>query len=302
MAKTKIFITGSAGFIGGRLKKFLETRGVKTAGYDIRSDSKEDVRDRAYLWKSISDFKPDGIIHLAAIARVEDCYLNPGDCIATNYGGTANALEVIRKIPAQDRPWLIFSSSREVFGNPKKFPVKESDPKDPLNVYAVNKLAAEELIKDYVRNYGLKARVVRFSGVYTGLDDQLQRVIPRFLLSAFKNQPLVIEGGKQFFDFVHIGDAVLAVEKCVADMQKRQMPFDDFTLAGGNSISILDLAKLIIEITGSKSKLEIASPRSYDVIGFQNDPTKIKKVLNWQPKIDIEDGLKQCAKELRSSL
>lgn len=298
----KIFITGSAGFIGSNLSRFLRQQGFKVAGYDIRFHSKDDVRDYRRLAGAIRSFKPDGIIHLAAIARVEDCYLRPGDCVATNYGGTANVLEAIRNTNDVRRPWLIFSSSREVFGNPKKFPVKESDSKNPLNVYAVNKLAAEELIEDYVRNYGLKARVIRFSGVYTGLNDQLKRAIPRFLLAALNNKPLTIEGGKQFFDFVHIDDSVLGVFQCIQDIEKRSAVFDDFTLAGGKAVSIKDLARLILKLTKSRSELKFIPPRTYDVIGFRNDPAKVKKILKWLPKIDIEMGLKKCLKEFQSSL
>lgn len=318
MENKKIFITGSAGFIGSNLSLFLRQQGFKVTGYDIRSNPKDDVRDFTRLFKAVQAFRPDGVIHLAAIARVEDCYSRPGDCVAVNYGGTANVLEVIRKIPLKNNspfrkgstpeaggissPWLIFSSSREVFGNPKKFPVKESDSKNPLNVYAVNKLAAEELIKDYARNYGLKARVVRFSGVYTGLNDQLKRVIPRFLISALRGQSLVIEGGRQFFDFVHIDDAIAAVFQCVKDFQKRpSVTFDDFTLSGGKAISVKDLAKLIIRITESESDLRFIQPRTYDVIGFRNNPAKVKKILKWSPKIDIESGLKKCLKEFQSS-
>ena len=198
--------------------------------------------------------------------------------------------------------WPEFSSFPQlVFGNPKKFPVVESAVKKPLNIYATLKLAAEDLCKIYAENYGIKSRVIRFSGVYTDLDDQLKRVIPRFILAALDNKPLTIEGGKQFFDFVYVDDAIAGVVKCVGHVKNNPEMFNDFTLSTGQSITIKDLAKLIIKLTSSKSKLKFIPARTYDVIGFRGSPRKVNQILKWKAKVGLEAGLKKCIKEFQSS-
>lgn len=300
----RIFITGSDGFIGSYLAAALKKLGYVVRGYDTRSSIKDDVRNYRRLKSAMAKFKPDGVVHLAAIARVEDCFYNPKDCVEINFGGTFNILEILRdyKNKYGSAPWFIFGSSREVFGNPAKFPVTEDAPKQPLNIYASMKVAGELLCQNYARYYGVRSRVVRFSGVYTGVTDQLKRVIPRFIIAALKNKPLVIEGGRQFFDFVHINDAVEGVLKCINHIENNPTVFEDFSLVTGKPMTVTDLAKLIISLTGSQSPLNFVQPRSYDVNGFCGDPGKVNKVLGWRAKIDLRQGLKKCLPEFQKHI
>lgn len=287
----KIFITGGAGFIGSYLSAALKALGDIIYIYDIRINQRDDVRDRERLQKALIKFRPQGVVHLAAVSRVEEGFQDPERCIAVNIDGTANVLQNIASLKTSKKPWFIFGGSREVFGNPQQFPVKESFPKTPTNIYAVTKVAGENLASTYASNYGLQARTIRFSGVYTGLEDRLQRVIPRFLIAALQGQPLIVEGGQQFFDFVHINDSVQGILKCMEHVEQTTMPYEDFNLATGKSITVQDLARLIIELTKSKSKLKVVEPRFYDVKGFTGDPKKAKEQLGWRATVDLEAGL-----------
>ncbi len=317
----KIFITGHKGFIGSHLAAELNpvrdkspkataaaqlriSNGIKKnkyimSGYDIRSDAKDDVRNYGRLREAIRGFRPDGIIHLAAVSRVEDGFLDPKKCVEVNIGSVSNLLEIMREMPAPERPWLIFASSREVFGEPKKMPVVEDSPKNVINIYGVTKLAGEMLIRNYADNYGLKGWVLRFSNVYTGANDRQERVIPTFIRQALANKPITINGGQQVFDFAYIGDTIQGIMKCIEAIGSSGKNFDDFNLTTGRKKSIKELAGLIIELTGSKSRIVFNDPRQYDVNTFWGNPIKPKKVLGWQAKTDLRRGLKEVIHEFK---
>lgn len=296
----KILITGGSGYIGTCLRRKLGKIHSFT-NYDIKNNPRDDIRNLARLEKSVRGFS--GVIHLAAISRPKVAFADPYTCLTTNTGGTINVLEAIRR--QNPKAWVIFSSSREVYGGHTKFPIDEKSRRLPLNAYAVSKVAGEDLMKQYARNYGLRTLILRFCGVYTGADDILDRVIPRFILLALKNEPITLEGNgkKKFFDFVHINDVVDGVNKAINDVGKKSKGFcDDFTLSANDPISLYDLAKLIIKFTGSSSKMINVPERSYDVSGFWGSYAKAKKHLGWEPRINLEDGLSKSIKEIRQHI
>ena len=156
----KILLTGSAGFIGHALKTFLEKQNVSVVPFDIKNDPKYDIRDITILKRKVKDVK--GIIHLAAVSRVITAQQEPLKCVSTNIGGTSNILESARTTE-NEPPWVIFGSSREVFGEPKNFPVTEETPKIPINIYGLSKITGERLCETYSKYYGLKIRIQSFS-------------------------------------------------------------------------------------------------------------------------------------------
>jgi len=294
----KILITGSAGFIGSALTEFLKKKDIKIVEYDIKDNPKDDVRDFLRLKKKIS--KVDGVIHLAAVTRARHAQENPKLCIETNIGGTANVLEVIRELAEKKRPWLIFTSSREVFGKPKILPATEEFPKNPINVYGVTKLAGEELCRIYSESYGLIIRVLRLANVYTGKNDQLDRVIPKFIIRAAKNEDLVINGkGKEILDFIHITDVIQGTWSCVLDIEKRKKLYDDFNLATGRPTSLKELAEIIIRETKSKSKIKYRPAFSFEVDRFFGDSQKAKKILKFKPCVEVREGIRLAIAEFK---
>jgi len=292
----KILITGSAGFIGSSLKDFLEKKRIGVIPYDLKDTPSNDVRDISNLKLKMKDV--DGVVHLAAVSRVKIAHDNPLECINTNIGGTINVLEVSRSL--KESPWVIFASSREVFGELDEFPATEKSLRKAINVYGVAKIAGEDLCKVFSRNYGLKTRVLRFSNVYTGKKDQLDRVTPKFLLQALKNEDLVINGtGQELFDFTHIGDTVEGIWGCIQEIEKSQEMFNDFTLSTGIPVSLKELAEVIIEETGSKSKIKYAQSRTYDVNNFYADPKKAKEILGFDPKVSLREGIRLVLEEFK---
>jgi len=295
----KILLTGSSGFIGSALKQLLEENGIEVVHFDIKDNILDDVRDFSALQSKILDI--DGIIHLAAVSRVKIAHENPLECVNTNIGGMINVLESARLIRTDNNyPWVIFGSSREVYGESAILPVNESSTRKAINVYGVSKLSGEELCKVYSKNYGLKVRVLRFSNVYTGKNDHLDRVIPKFILQAFNEDDLIINGtGEEIFDFTYNDDTIQGIWGCIQEIERNTHLFDDFNISTGVPISLKQLADTIIKKTRSKSTVEFTNPRSYDVNKFYASPSKAIKMLGFLPKIIFDEGIDLSIAELK---
>ncbi|NVM44223.1 MAG: GDP-mannose 4,6-dehydratase [Candidatus Lokiarchaeota archaeon] len=295
----KILITGSSGFIGFALKRLLVEKGIEIVTYDIKENSLDDVRDISALQAKIIGV--DGIVHLAAVSRVKIAQENPLECINTNIGGLTNVLESTRELIFENgHPWVIFGSSREVYGEPMNLPVVETSNRKAINVYGVSKLSGEELCKVYSDNYGLKIRVLRFSNVYTGANDHLDRVIPKFILHALNKEDLVINGsGEELFDFTYITDTIQGIWGCIQEIEGSLLLFDDFNISTGVPLSLRELAEIIIENTNSSSRVKYTQSRSYDVNKFYADPGKARKILGFSPKITIKKGIDLAIQELK---
>ncbi len=295
----KILVTGSAGYIGSALIDLLDEIGIETVSYDIRDNPKDDVKDFNRLQSKIKNI--EGVIHLAAVSRVKIAQENPLECIQTNIGGTINILDAARQeIVNVEHPWIIFGSSREVYGEPKILPVTEESPRNAINIYGISKVTGEDLCKMYTEHYRLKTRVLRFSNVYTGLKDQLDRVIPKFILQALKDEDLVINGtGKELFDFTYINDCVQGIYACIQEVLKSDISFEHFNISSGIPVTLRELAELIIEKTESNSHIKFTQSRLYDVNKFYADPTKAKNSLGFFPKILIDAGIELAIKELK---
>ncbi|MFX1269646.1 MAG: GDP-mannose 4,6-dehydratase [Promethearchaeota archaeon] len=295
----KILITGSAGFIGSALIELLEKVGIETVSYDIKDNPKDDVKDFNRVQSKINNI--EGVIHLAAVSRVKVAQENPLECIQTNIGGTISILDAARQeVVNCKHPWIIFGSSREVYGEPKILPVTEDSPRNPINIYGISKVTGEDLCKMYTEHYRLKTRVLRFSNVYTGLKDQLDRVIPKFILQALKDEDLVINGtGKELFDFTYINDTVKGIYACFQEVLKSDIPFQHYNISSGIPVTLRKLAEIIIQKTESNSHIKFTKSRSYDVNKFYADPTKAKNNLEFLPKITIDEGIELAIKELK---
>ncbi|MBY9014600.1 MAG: GDP-mannose 4,6-dehydratase [Candidatus Lokiarchaeota archaeon] len=295
----KILLTGSSGFIGSALKRLLEEKGIEVVPFDIKDNPLDDVRDFSALQSKVLGI--DGIIHLAAVSRVKIAHENPLECVNTNIGGIINVLESARLLRTDNNnPWVIFGSSREVYGESAILPVNESSIRKAINIYGVSKLSGEELCKVYSENYGLKVRVLRFSNVYTGKNDHLDRVIPKFILQAFNEEDLIINGtGEEIFDFTYIDDTIQGIWCCIQEIERNNHLFDDFNLSTGIPISLKQLADTIIKKTRSKSTVEHTKPRSYDVNKFYANPSKAIKILGFLPKVTLNEGIALSIAELK---
>ncbi len=299
----KILITGGAGFIGSSLAdKLLKNKenfvvavddlstGHKKklpSGYDNFLFIKADVNDRAVVSDIMTTYKFDYVFHYAAVVGVKRTLENPL-LVLRDIEGIKNILETSKNTKVKK---VFYSSSSEVYGEPVEFPQNEET--TPLNSklpYAVVKNLGEVFLKSYYREYGLPYTILRFFNTY-GPKQSKNFVISRFLCFALKNQDITIYGdGMQTRTFCYIDDNV---DTTVRILENNLCENSVINIGNDNEISILELAKLIIDITGSRSKLVFLPPlKEGDMTRRYPDITKMRKILN-RPLVSLEEGIKK---------
>ena len=289
----RILITGHCGLIGTALSHALIAQGHHVRGLDVRATGADrgDLCDRPALKEAMEDC--DGVIHLGAVSRVIDGELDPQACWAVNAEGTQQLVDVARK---QFRnPWLIYASSREVYGEVEALPANEDTPRRPINIYGRSKVAGE----DAVLASGLRSSIVRFSNVYGSAADYVDRVVPAFCRQACTNQPLRVDGSGHTFDFTHVSDTVRGLLLLIG---KLQAGHESVTLhfLTGQPTRLDQLAKLAVELANSSSQIYEASPRNFDVGLFYGDGSRAKSVLGWRPEVSLREGLRQLIQDFRT--
>lgn len=295
----KILISGGAGFLGSDLTEALLEKGEEITIVDDLSTAKYfNIRkDVEFIKKKVEEFetekKYDVVIHLAARPSPEDYIEHPVDTALSNSLGTYKMLEIARKSNAR----FIYTSSSEVYGSASIIPTLETywgyvNPIGIRSCYDESKRFSEALIMAYYRQYKLDTRIQRPFNVYgPGLreDGTYGRVVSRFIYQALKGEDLTVFGdGNQTRAFLYISDWVDATIKLI---YKDGLEGEVFNIGSDKEIKIIELANMIIKLTGSKSRIKYLPPRPDDPPRRAADITKAKEKLGWYPKISLEDGL-----------
>ena len=311
----KYLITGGAGFIGSHLTEALVNRGDQvvildnffTSSMDNLKQVKEKINlvegnilDQGLVANLVSE--SDYIVHLAAALGVFNIVNKPLESLKTNLQGSEIVLEAADKYK---KPVLIASTS-EVYGKNDKVPLNEEDDRiigHPLKSrwsYSEAKAVDESLAYFYYLENKLPIRIVRFfNTVGPRQVGNYGMVVPRFVSAALKNQPLQVYGnGDQIRCFCHVDDAVRAL---LLVMDSDKAVGNVFNIGNNQQISILELAKKIIEITRSKSEIvKLPYSEAYPE-GFEDmqrrvpDISKIKDALGWTPQIGLDQIIKDIA-------
>ena len=311
----KYLITGGAGFIGSHLAEKLIARGdqvvifdnLSTGSANNLSSIKEKIKfeEGNILDKSVIDklvAESDYVVHLAAALGVFNIVNKPLESLKTNLQGSEIVLEACNKYR---KPVLVASTS-EIYGKNDKVPLNEEDDRiigHPLKSrwsYSEAKAVDESLAYFYYLENKLPIRIVRFfNTVGPRQVGHYGMVVPRFVSAALKNEPLSVYGsGDQIRCFCHVSDAVRGL---LLVMDSDKAVGEVFNVGNDQQISIMELAKKVIEITGSKSIIEkIAYEKAYPQ-GFEDmqrrvpDISKIKQVLGWSPEINLDQIIKDIA-------
>ena len=311
----KYLITGGAGFIGSHLSEQLISRGDQVVILDNLSTGLSEnlstiknkvefeqgnILDKAFVEKLVSN--SDYVVHLAAALGVLNIVNKPLESLKSNLQGTEIVLEAANKYK---KPILIASTS-EVYGKNDKVPLNEEDDRvigHPLKSrwsYSEAKAIDESLAYFYFLEEGLQSRIVRFFNTVGPRQlGNYGMVVPRFVSSALKGEALSVYGsGEQIRCFCHINDAVRGL---LLAMDSDKAVGEVFNIGNNQQISIMELAKKVIEITGSKSTIEkIAYEKAYPQ-GFEDmqrrvpDISKIKRVLGWSPQLNLDQIIKDIA-------
>jgi nucleoside-diphosphate-sugar epimerase len=253
------------------------------APFDIRNDARQDIR---------LPFPADayrGIVHLAAVSRVVTGEQDPENCIATN---EASLRALYRNLLAQrQRPWVIFVSSREVYGSSGPEPIDEDTEAAPRNIYARTKVAGERLSVE-AREAGLQVNIVRLSSVYGSVHDHPDRLAPAFARTAAKGGTLRMEGSSHRYDLTHVDDVARGLGALVRETDRgRSLP--PIHLVSGTGTSVGLLAALSIKLSRAPVDLIEAAPRPYGVTEFIGNPARARDLLGWTTQISVEQGMQR---------
>ena len=301
----KILLTGAAGFLGSHISKKLIDNDHEVIGLDdLSTGSIKNVEqlinhpkftfiehDMRIPYKSMVD----ALLNFACPASPVNYQKEPVRTIETNFLGMINLLHLANETGAR----IIQASTSEIYGDPAQSPQKESywgnvNPIGIRSCYDEGKRAAETLCFDYRRQYNLDTRVIRIFNTYgpnMAIGDG--RVVSNFIVQALKNEPINIYGdGKQTRSFCYVSDLVEGIYKL---LQLNENPDTPINLGNPNEFTILELAKVVIEITNSKSEI-VKNPLP------QDDPRQrcpdislAKSILNWKPTIELREGIEKTA-------
>ena len=300
----KIFVTGGAGFIGNHLVNYLLKQNYEVTIFDDFSNSSKQkikvflgkgaklvegkITDSALLENSLNDF--DVVIHLAAKIDVQESIKNPELYHKVNVIGTKNLLEACIKKGIKN---VVAVSSAAVYGKPNILPLTESSPTSLLSPYGKTKVEMENLFINYAKNHDLNCITLRIFNVYgKGQTDAYAGVITKFMKNIQENQPLVIFGdGSNTRDFISIDDAIQAILKSIENIDGKKGTC--YNIATGNHISINELASMMLKISGKNLKVIHDLPKEGDIKHSQTKIDKAQRELNFNPKVKLEEGLKQ---------
>lgn len=303
----RVLITGSSGQIGTNLGLYLQEKGHYVFGIDKRPNAWTNeietlLQDLSAPYRDFKnglghvDYPPDldAVVHLAAHAKVHELVQQP-DRALENITMTFNVLEFCRQ---NDVP-LIFSSSREVYGDIHRYITEESyaDFAFTESPYSASKISGEALIYSYAQCYGLNYLVYRFSNVYGRYDNDLERmsrVIPKFIRQISERQPITVYGKDKVLDFTYIDDCVGGVARGLELLTGDSDMNQTINLAFGQGNSLVTLAEYIGQTLGIEPELQIKPPRVGEVTHYVANIGKAHALLGYTPEVSLREGIERA--------
>jgi nucleoside-diphosphate-sugar epimerase len=301
-----ILVTGGAGFIGSNIAETLLAQGYRVVIVDDLSTGKMEnileiegngnfkfvkgsILDSGLLRSIIKSENISLISHQAALSSVSKSMADPVKTVETNVAGTANLFHIASQYGCRR---IVFASSSSIYGDEPELPKREAMAPSPKSTYAMSKAAKEMLGKIFSGLYRIDIVGLRYFNVYGRRQDPASdyaAVIPKFITKALRNEPIPIEGdGGQTRDFIYIDDVVNANVRALTE---KEVPGNVFNIAYGEQTSIVDLAGMILEITGSRSEIAFKPPRIGDIRDSVGDIEHAKKHLGFTREFDIRKGL-----------
>jgi len=294
----RVLITGGGGFIGSAVSRCLLSNGINVRIIDIMESDvngvekiKGSILDQNVVSEAVRGC--DAVIHLAAMLGVRKTEIERLDCLNINIAGTVNILDACVKDGVKR---IVFSSSSEIYGEPDIIPIKEESEKKPKSVYALTKLISEEYLEAYRKRYGLDYSIIRFFNVY-GIGQVAEFVLPRFVKAVLESHsPVVYGSGDQVRSFCYMDDAARGVYLALTNDEASG---EVFNIGNDEEISMTDLARKVIEISGKDTKIKhvnmAESDRSAgrDILYRKPDIGKARKLLGYSPQVCLDEGIRK---------
>ncbi|MGB2716743.1 MAG: UDP-glucuronic acid decarboxylase family protein [Vicinamibacterales bacterium] len=298
----RVVITGAAGFIGSHLSEALLDRGYSVVGVDnLLTGNTENIahlvnRDFVFLKHDVTNYiyvdgPVDAVLHWASPASPIDYLELPIPTLKVGALGTHKALGLAKAKGAR----FVLASTSEVYGDPLEHPQKETywgnvNPIGPRGVYDEAKRFAEAMTTAYHRYHGLDTKIVRIFNTYgprMRLNDG--RAVPAFMSQALRGDEVTIFGnGKQTRSFCYVSDLVDGIIRLMNSSEN-----DPINIGNPHEMTIEDIARKIIELSGSKSRLVYRPLPEDDPKVRQPDITRARTLLGWEPKVGLDEGLRR---------
>jgi dTDP-glucose 4,6-dehydratase len=309
----KTLITGGAGFLGSHLCDFFIAQGHEVICMDNLM-KKENIENIAHLigherFKFVKydvteylhvDGTLDNILHFASLASPKDYLDYPIQTLKVGSLGTHKALGLAK----EKKTRFLLASTSEVYGDPMVHPQPESypgnvDPVVPRGVYDEAKRFGEAITMAYHRTHGLQTRIARIFNTYgprMRLDDG--RALPNFMVQALRGEDITVYGnGTQTRSFCYVDDLIEGIKKLLYSDEAEPV-----NLGNPEEITILNFAKEIIKLTGSKSRIIFSALPENDPKVRQPDITKAKTILGWEPRVSRQEGLRRTLQYFKKKL
>ena len=322
----KVFITGTAGFIGFHLAQLLLKDGFQVHGYDGMTDyydvtlkqrrhamllqtpnfsaTEGMLEDQALLDRVADDFQPEVIVHLAAQAGVRYSLENPRSYIDSNVVGTFNVMEIARRLEVKH---LLMASTSSVYGANEKMPFAETDKADEqLTIYAATKKANESMGHCYAHLWGLPTTMFRFFTVY-GSWGRPDLALFKFVDAILDGRPIdIYNHGEMYRDFTHVEDLVRGIRLLIDAVPERPAspqdvpewdslspvaPYRIVNIGNSDKVKLLDFVDAIEEATGRTAIRNYMEMQKGDVPATWADATLLQNLVGYRPQTDVRDGI-----------
>lgn len=312
-----VLITGAAGFIGSNVVRALLDTDYRVVGVDNFDDTydpqfkesniaafsdnanfvlyRTDIRDVPALSAVFEAEKPSYVIHLAAKADTRDAVQTPRLYISVNIDGTLNILELCKEYAVTN---LVIASSSSVYGNSSRIPWKEDETADrPLSPYGATKRAIEHLAHTYHHNFDMHITCLRYFNAY-GENNRPGMVPYVWGLKLLRGEEVEISGdGSRKRDYTYVGDiaraTILAMEK--------PLGFEVINVGNNAPVSLKELLAVFEEVIGTTAKVKSRPSHAASVEVTYADITKAKELLDWEPKVSLDEGLTRLVVWLRAN-
>jgi UDP-glucuronate decarboxylase len=308
----RYLVTGAAGFLGTHLSSALLNEGHNVIGLDnLSTGTKENLaknlsNDRfQFIHQDVTmpfEFDIDGIFNLACPASPIQYQKNPVETIKTNFLGALNCLDLARRKNVK----ILQSSTSEVYGDPSVSPQTEEywghvNPIGIRSCYDEGKRSAETLFFDHYREYGTKIKVVRIFNTYgpsMAFDDG--RVVSNFVVQALTGRDITIYGtGEQTRSFCYVEDLITGIIRFFDSDETIVGPIN---LGNPKEHTMIELAELVMSLTSSSSKVVFEKLPGDDPKQRCPDITKARKLLKWEPNIELSEGLKRTISDFKKRM
>jgi CDP-glucose 4,6-dehydratase len=302
-------VTGASGLVGGWTVRRLLDLGADVvclvrdrvppsmlfrSGLDRRVRIVNgDVTDQALLERALGEYEIDTVIHLAAQTIVGVANRNPVSTFRSNIGGTWSVLEAARRSPTVRA--VVLASSDKAYGAQPKQPYDETMPLQGQHPYDVSKSCSDLLGQAYAQTYELPVAVTRCGNFYGGGDLNWNRIVPGTIRSALAGQrPVIRSDGLFVRDYFYVEDGAVAYTLLAQQVAERpELRGEAFNFSNGLEVTVLDITRRILAILGSDLEPDVRGEARHEIHTQRLDPAKARRVLDWEPAFDLEEGLRR---------